>query len=266
MLQSCNWGCYKIPLRGILMVSLFGLLFVTACNGPASSAGKTDTEYADMRLTLLAEIAETARLTRMYTGREEFSARTMAALEKVPRHEFVPEALRGQAYANRPLPIGEGQTISQPYIVALMTDLLELEAPHKVLEVGTGSGYQAAILAELAGEVYSIEIVPPLGERARATLQAQGYRNIQVRIGDGYLGWPEQAPFDAVIVTAAAPEIPPPLLEQLKNGGRLVIPVGEQYQTQHLWLVEKDAQGEITKTDVLPVAFVPLTGDHGEKD
>jgi protein-L-isoaspartate(D-aspartate) O-methyltransferase len=183
----------------------------------------------------------------------------LAALQSVPRHLFVPEDERASAYADRPLPIGSGQTISQPYIVGLMSSLLNLKPGARVLEVGTGSGYQAAVLSRLATEVYSIEILKPLGERARNTLASLGYRNIHLRIGDGYKGWPEAAPFDGIIVTAAPPRIPEPLLQQLKVGGRLVIPVGEGYQD--LLVLTKRADGGFDRSSVLPVRFVPMTGE-----
>jgi protein-L-isoaspartate(D-aspartate) O-methyltransferase len=180
-------------------------------------------------------------------------------MRKVDRHRFVPEEMRHQAYSDRPLPIGEGQTISQPYIVALMTKLLELKGGERVLEVGTGSGYQAAILAELANYVYTIEIIESLGLSAETLLRELGYRNIDVKIGDGYIGWDEFAPFDAIIVTAAPPHIPQPLLDQLKEGGRLVIPVGDYYQ--ELKKVTK-AKGQIESQNVTPVVFVPMTGEY----
>jgi protein-L-isoaspartate(D-aspartate) O-methyltransferase len=164
------------------------------------------------------------------------------------------------AYENRPLPIGHGQTISQPFIVALMTELLDLRADDNVLEVGTGSGYQAAVLAEIAGRVCSIEVIPELAARAATALAAQGYSNIELRTGDGGLGWPERAPFNAIIVTAAAPDVPPALLEQLGPGGRMIIPVGPVHGDQELLLITKDAAGTVTQRNILPVAFVPLTG------
>ena len=182
---------------------------------------------------------------------------TLAAMRKVPRHHFVPDASAGEAYGDFPLPIGHGQTISQPYIVAFMTEALGLRGGEKVLEIGTGSGYQSAVLAEIAGKVYTIEIVPELAEEARERLARLGYRNVEVRSGDGYLGWPEAAPFDAVIVGAAAPRIPEPLKEQLTDGGRLVLPVGEEYQ--ELILVTR--RGSLyDERRVLPVRFVPMTG------
>ncbi len=188
--------------------------------------------------------------------------RVLAAMRKVPRHLFVPVSEREHAYIDSPLPIGEGQTISQPYIVGLMTELLELKPNDKVLEIGTGSGYQAAILAELSKEVYSIEIIESLALRAKDTLNKLGYKNIEIKVGDGYKGWKEKAPFDAIIVTAAPPDIPPPLLEQLKEGGRMVIPLGEYFQ--ELYVITKK-NGEIFKKSIIPVRFVPMTGE-AQKD
>ena len=187
------------------------------------------------------------------------NAAVLAALRKVPRHEFVPASWVERAYADSPLPIGHGQTISQPYIVALMTELAQPSPHAKVLEVGTGSGYQAAVLAETVAEVYSIEIIEALAMSAAERLKRLGYRNVQVKFGDGYLGWPERAPFDAIIVTAGADHVPPPLMEQLKPGGRIVIPVGELTGRQSLLLIEKNVDGTITQRQVAPVAFVPLT-------
>src|SRR4030043_669357 len=184
--------------------------------------------------------------------------RVLSALLKVERHHFVPEEHLNSAYSDQPLPIGKGQTISQPYIVALMTELLELKGGEKVLEVGTGSGYQAAILAELAKEVYTIEIIESLASTAKKRLSELGYQNIRVKAGDGYLGWPEAAPFDAIIITAAPDPIPKPLLDQLREGGRMVIPVGEF--TQELRKIVKRG-GKIEKTDIISVIFVPMTGE-----
>jgi protein-L-isoaspartate(D-aspartate) O-methyltransferase len=181
------------------------------------------------------------------------------AMKKVPRHLFVPEKLKSKAYWDRPLPIGENQTISQPYIVAFMTEQLKLKGKEKVLEIGTGSGYQAAVLAEIVKEVYTIEIVPTLGEQARDRLQKLGYKNVHVKIGDGYRGWPEHAPFDAIIITAAPDHIPQPLINQLKRGGRMILPVGDLYQD--LILVTKDMDGNVWKKSILPVIFVPMTGE-----
>jgi len=184
-------------------------------------------------------------------------ARTLAAMRTVPRHLFVPPALQAEAYADHPLPIGHDQTISQPYIVAFMTEALGLRGGETVLEVGTGSGYQAAVLAEIAARVYTIEIVAPLAEEARERLKRLGYRNVEVRAGDGYAGWPEKAPFDAVMVTAAAPHIPEPLKQQLKDGGRLVIPVGDE--SQELVVLTRTGTAYV-EDRVLPVRFVPMTG------
>lgn len=186
----------------------------------------------------------------------------LTAMQVVPRHTFVPEPWREYAYTDSPLPIGYEQTISQPYIVAFMTEALQVQPSDKILEIGTGSGYQAAVLAELADSVYTIEIVEPLGTRARAVLDSLGYDNVRVKIGDGYQGWPEHAPFDAVIVTASPAEIPKPLQEQLREGGRMIIPMGESAR-QSLVLVEK-VQGRMRRTEVLPVRFVPLVDPEGK--
>lgn len=212
---------------------------------------------------MITDIEQLVRETRRETGREALDARVVAALRKVERHRFVPSGFAAQAYDNRPLAIGSGQTISQPFIVALMTDLLKVGTGDKVLEVGTGSGYQAAVLAEIVREVFSVEIVEPLGREASRALSAAGYRNVHTRIGDGYAGWTEEAPFDAIIVTAAAPYVPQPLMDQLKNGGRMVIPLGEPQGAQSLFLIEKDVRGEITRRKVLDVRFVPLTRRPG---
>ena len=208
---------------------------------------------------MLRDIEREVEFTRHLIGRDALSPRVMDAFREVPRHEFVPEGMRDLAYLNGPLPIGEGQTISQPYIVALMTDLLVPQPEDVVLEVGTGSGYQAAILSRLVSQVYSIEIIDSLAAAAGERLRRLGYTNVEVRAGDGYLGWPEHAPFDSIIVTAAVPEIPAPLVEQLRPGGRLVTPVGQPFGAQELILLEKTADGQIHETDVLGVAFVPLT-------
>ena len=214
---------------------------------------------------MVEEIAAMARETGTETGRPRFGDAVMAAMRKVPRHRFVPFLQEIFAYDNRPLPIGESQTISQPYIVALMTDFLDLKSGDTVLEVGTGSGYQAAVLAELAAKVYTIEIVEPLGKRATRLLRELGYRNVEVRIGDGYNGWPEAAPFDSIIVTAAPGEIPKPLVDQLKPGGRMVIPVGGTHDAQQLLLVEKQPDGTTATKRTLPVRFVPFTRERGGK-
>ena len=190
--------------------------------------------------------------------------RVLAVMGKVPRHEFMPEALRAQAYGDHAMPIGEGQTISQPYIVALMSELLELKGDERVLEIGTGSGYQAAVLAELCQKVFTIERVKTLADRARATLDRLGYKNVVMKVYDGTYGWKEMSPFDAIIVTAAAPDVPDTLVDQLKDGGRLVIPVGERY-SQVLMKVIKSPSGVVTKTSI-PCVFVPLIGAKGWKE
>ena len=208
---------------------------------------------------LLRQIEAEAAEVGWWYGRQSLDPCVLDAIASVPREAFVPADEEPRAYANIPLPIGYGQTISQPFIVALMTDLLRPGADDIILEVGTGSGYQAAVLGELVRQVYSIEVVEALAEQARARLAHLGCTNIEVRHGDGYEGWPEHAPFDGIIVTAAAPFVPPPLIEQLKTGGRMVIPVDEGVEGQYLMLLEKDASGEVTSSNVLPVAFVPLT-------
>ena len=239
--------------RGMAGAGLMLLAF-----GPADMSVADEFRAAE-RQQMVEEIETVARIAAE-TGRPVLDARVLAAMRKVPRHEFVPGDQKRAAYRNRPLPIGEGQTISQPYIVALMTDLLELPPGAKVLEIGTGCGYQAAVLAEIADEVHSIEIVASLGRRAAATLARLGHANVKTRIGDGYLGWPEAAPFDAIIVTAAPDHIPAALLEQLKPGGRMVIPVGTL--SQELMVVRKAADGSTLNETIVPVRFVPLTRER----
>jgi len=213
-------------------------------------------DFASERRRMAEDIAALARETRAEVGKPAFDERVMAVMARVPRHEFVPASQVPLAYRNRPLPIGHGQTISQPYIVALMTDLARVEPDHKVLEVGTGSGYQAAVLSALAGEVYTIELEPVLAARAKRDLERLGCTNVHTRTGDGYGGWPEAAPFDAILVTAAPEHVPPPLLEQLRIGGRLVIPVGGSGD-QELWLYTKSERG-VERRHLMPVRFVPL--------
>ncbi len=212
---------------------------------------------------LIARIEDEARFTARWTGRTHFAPPVLAAIRKVRREAFVSPADEDRAWVNAPLPIGHGQTISQPFIVALMTDLLDLKRTDRVLEVGTGSGYQAAVLAELADSVASVEVIPELADRARVVLHSQGYDRIALHTGDGGQGWSERAPFDAIIVTAAAPSVPPALLRQLAPGGRMVIPVGPQDGEQDLRLITKAADGSISDRRVLSVAFVPLTGQSG---
>lgn len=224
-------------------------------------------DMSDRRDRMIAEIEQLARETARETGRAVFDGRVMTAMRRVERARFVSPAQASQAYDNRPLSIGQGQTISQPYIVALMTDLLNVKPGDRVLEVGTGSGYQAAVLGEIAAEVFSIEIVEALARTASAALAAAGYRNVRTRTGDGYAGWSEVAPFDGILVTAAAPRVPQPLVDQLKNGGRMVIPLGRPQDVQALTVIEKDERGAVSQRKVLDVRFVPLTGSvqsHGQ--
>lgn len=209
---------------------------------------------------MLASIESECRYTYGYTGIQAFKSEVMAAIAKVPREEFVPESFRAWAYENKPLPIGEEQTISQPYIVALMTDLLCPGKSDVILEVGTGSGYQAAILSQLVTKVYSLEIVPSLAVKAAQTLKKLGCQNVEIGQGDGSGGWQEYSPYDGIIVTAAATHIPVALKEQLRPGGRLVIPIGGPDMPQYLWLIKKDKQGTFSSQNILPVAFVPFTG------
>lgn len=213
---------------------------------------------------LLQQIDDEYRVTATFTGRAKMSAAVRDALARVPRHRFVEPGDECVAYLNQPLAIGHGQTISQPYIVALMTDLLELQGIERVLEIGTGSGYQTAVLAGLAAEVFSIEIVPELAATAAARLRDLGYHNVHVRLGDGNTGWPEHAPYDAIIVTAAG-RVPSALLEQLKQGGRMVIPIAHGDGNQVLSIAKKTSQGTQYR-EVLPVRFVPLTGKQGAVD
>jgi protein-L-isoaspartate(D-aspartate) O-methyltransferase len=224
-----------------------------------AAAMAAEDRYAAARKRLLAEIERDMRATAGSTGRSALSPRVAQAMAKVPRERFVPPELADRAYENRPLPIGHEQTISQPFIVALMTELVDPQPTDRVLEIGTGSGYQAAVLAELVARVYTIEIVRPLGERAAEVLRQLGYRNVETRIGDGYAGWPEAAPFDAIVVTAAPDHVPQPLIDQLAPGGRLIAPIGSRYGIQQLQLLRKDAQGRIATRSVLEVRFVPLT-------
>lgn len=214
--------------------------------------------FAEDRRRLIEDIARHAAETQLWTGRERLSERTLAALERVPRHLFVPPGDADLAYIDRPLPIGHGQTISQPFIVAVMTDLLAVEPHHRVLEVGSGCGYQSAVLAELAGRVFAVERIGDLARAATRRLADLGYTNVEVREGDGYLGWPERAPFDRILVAAAPPEIPPALIDQLRPGGRLVLPVGEIAGAQTLVLGIKQADGRFERQRLLPVSFVPL--------
>jgi protein-L-isoaspartate(D-aspartate) O-methyltransferase len=235
------------PMMTLLTLSAAILLSAARC----SSQGEET--YDEPRRRMVEE---------QLRARDIEDPRVLAAMGRVPRHLFVPAALRFRAYADHPLPIGNGQTISQPYIVALMTQLAEVEPDDVVLEIGTGSGYQAAVLSEIVREVATIEIVPELADTARTRLAELGYRNVTVRTGDGYLGWKEKAPFDAILVTAAAPEVPPPLVEQLAPGAILVIPVGPQSQVQRLLRIQKAADGTTVTREILPVVFVPLVRER----
>jgi protein-L-isoaspartate(D-aspartate) O-methyltransferase len=237
-----------------LRLALFGagLLSVAACAD----------EFAVQRQAMIDEIRREAGWVSEELGKSGLEPRVLDAMNRVGRHEFVPENQRSHAYANRPLPIGYGQTISQPFVVAFMTDLLRAKPGDRVLEIGTGSGYQAAVLAQLGAQVYTIEIIPELASTAAERLKRLNYAKIEVKSGDGYFGWPEHAPFDGILVTAAVTQIPPPLVQQLKPGGRMVIPVGGAFLPQYLVLVEKKPDGKVTTRQLLPVQFVPLTGGH----
>lgn len=237
-----------------LLVCISAILLVALPDGSRAAD-----EFAGPRTEMVQLIKQIGWGSDTAVGRKEVDPRVLAVMGDVPRHQFVPEDLRRSAYANRPLPIGFGQTISQPLVVALMTDLLLLESDQAVLEVGTGSGYHAAVLAGLVDRVHTIEIIPELAETAAERLARLEFENVEVRTGDGYYGWAAAAPFDRILVTAAATHVPPPLIEQLKPGGRMVIPVGGAFTLQHLVLVEKDAEGGIRSRQLLPVRFVPLT-------
>jgi protein-L-isoaspartate(D-aspartate) O-methyltransferase len=242
------------------------LLFLAAVASAAVTSCQTEDQEVEQSKS--SRIPDSLAAERALMVDEQIARRgvkdpfVLAAMREVPRHEFVPESYRKYAYADEPLPIGEGQTISQPYIVAVMTDTLGLTKDSRVLEIGTGSGYQAAVLGEIAGEVYTIEIVEPLCKEAAATLARLGYANVHVRCGDGYRGWPEAAPFDAIIVTAAPDHVPQPLVDQLKPLGRMCIPVGDMYQ--ELMLITKTEHG-VTQQEMLPVRFVPMTGEAESK-
>lgn len=225
-------------------------------------SAQAEDAYRIMREDMIRLIEDDVRSASLYLKKTALDPRVLEAMQKVQRHEFVPPNLVDMAYENRPLPIGHGQTISQPYIVAMMTDLLDMKPGQRVLEIGTGSGYQAAVLAELANNVFTIEIIQPLAQQAKQRLRRLGYDNIELRIGDGYYGWIEHAPFDAIIVTAASSHIPPPLVKQLRVGGKMMIPVGSRFSIQELILVTKKSDSEIIVRQILPVRFVPLTGEH----
>jgi protein-L-isoaspartate(D-aspartate) O-methyltransferase len=246
--------CFRVLLFKCFALGVAGLLL----------AQKDNDTYSKQREEMVRTQISTLRWSGSQAVRD---SRVLDSMSKTPRHRFVPAELVAYAYEDRPLPIGYGQTISQPYIVAKMTELLEPKGEHRVLEIGTGSGYQAAVLSPLVAQVYSIEIIEPLGTAARRRLETLGYKNIEVRVGDGYFGWPEKGPFDSIIVTAAANHIPPPLVEQLKPGGRMVIPLGNPFQTQMLMLVTKGSKGppDLQVRSLMPVAFVPLVGEPKAK-
>ena len=251
-----------LPLRHSATFPL--IIRVYLCASVASSvlllAQGDDAKFRPLREEMVRTQIAAARWGAASAVRD---ARVLQAMRDVPRHEFVPLEMVPHAYEDRPLPIGHGQTISQPYVVAKMTELAQPKKTDRALEIGTGSGYQAAVLAKLVAEVYTIEIVEPLGLEAKERLRALGYRNVEVRIGDGYQGWPGKAPFDVILVTAAPPQIPPKLIEQLKPGGRMVVPVGGAFQGQSLLLITKNEKGEVRKQEVMPVRFVPMV--PGEK-
>jgi protein-L-isoaspartate(D-aspartate) O-methyltransferase len=250
-------GAAACPIPGARCVGRRTALAALAPLAAGRGAGAADLQ-AGRREVMVLTVEEHARRAEGALGRPSIDPRVLEAMRRVPRHAFVPPELAANAYEDRPLPIGHGQTISQPFIVALMTDMLRTAPGQAVLEVGTGSGYQAAVLSELAKEVFTIEIVEPLGKQARETLEGEGYRNVHVRIGDGYKGWPEQALFDAIIVTAAPPHVPEPLLRQVKIGGRIVLPVGEVLQDLQVLTRRRDG---FDRQTVLPVRFVPMTGE-----
>jgi protein-L-isoaspartate(D-aspartate) O-methyltransferase len=250
-------GCQQ-PAPGSPEPSIPQTVILRASAGPTSSP----VEIRPTAKTDPYERSRQAMVSLQIEARDISDSAVLAAMRKVPRHEYVPSEDRDYAYEDHPLPIGHEQTISQPFIVAYMTALLRLKPGDRVLEIGTGSGYQAAVLAEIAGEVVSIEIVDALARSAAERLDRLGYRNITVISGDGYFGWQERAPYDAIIVTAAPDEVPPRLVEQLRRGGRMAIPVGPSRWGQSLQLIEKLDDGSIKTSDMLPVAFVPLTGEH----
>lgn len=251
-MNNATTKCSRAALvEAVWILALFAL-------GPIACAESPD--YTADREALTREIEQQVAATRSALGFNRLAPTVVAAMRAVPRHEFVPAPLRGEAYADHPLPIGAGQTISQPFIVAVMSHLLEVGPGDKVYELGTGSGYQAAVLGQMGVEVYTVEIVPELAERAQKVLRRLGYENVRVRAGDGYQGWPEAAPFDRILVTAAADHVPQPLIDQLAPKGRLVMPVGEAGRTQQLVVMEKTETGTLERSDILPVRFVPVTG------
>lgn len=250
--KGCDYHHGRLPFFLIMPLLFAGLLQVACSQGDRRRAER---DWDTMREEMVKNQIEGI-------GRDIRDKKVLAAMRSVPRHEFVPESQREEAYADTALPIGHGQTISQPYIVAFMTEKLQAGPEDRVLEIGTGSGYQAAILAKIVKEVYTIEIVEPLGKQAAADLKRLGFTNVKTRIGDGYAGWPDAAPFDSVIVTCAPDKIPKPLVDQLKEGGRMIIPVGPERGRQNLYLMQK-TDGKVTPVAILPVRFVPMTGEAG---
>lgn len=240
----------------------FSLLVFCLLNAGLVLASSMEDRYMQKRQHMVRLIEQDVHQTSQYLDTEALDPKVLQAISTVPRHEFVHPDTIEDAYQNNPLPIGYGQTISQPYIVAIMTDLLKLSDHDIVLEIGTGSGYQAAVLSELVQQIYSIEIIAPLAKQAKLRFKELGYNNISTKIGDGYYGWQEHAPFDAIIVTAAASHIPHALIEQLKPGGKMIIPVGSNFMTQQLLLISKTPDGKLQTQQILPVRFVPLTGEH----
>ena len=250
----------NLPTIHLTLTAVFISVLVLVT--PAQGETFSEQAFTKARLSMVETIAEEVRLTELYLNKDALDPPVLKVLRKVPRHHFVPQDLWSHAYENRPLPIGFNQTISQPYIVAIMTDLIKIKPTDRVLEIGTGSGYQAAILAELAKEVYSIEIIPALGQQAKARLASLNYNNVEVRIADGYYGWEEKTAFDAIIVTAVASHVPPPLIKQLKPNGHLIMPLGSRFMTQQLVVITKSNDGNLSTRQILPVRFVPLTGGH----
>jgi protein-L-isoaspartate(D-aspartate) O-methyltransferase len=248
--------------RRSIQVTVRSLALAGLVLGSTACAREPDMNIERERL--VDRIEAEVRMTASALGFERLDPTVADAMRQVPRHLFVPSTQRAFAYLNHPLPIGKGQTISQPYIVAIMSQLLVVGAGDRVFELGTGSGYQAAVLAQMGVEVYSVEIVPELAERAREQLAAAGYPQVQVRAGDGWLGWPEAAPFDAIILTAAAERLPDQLISQLKPGGRLLMPIGGVDEIQQLVWFEKDDSGQLHRRDLLPVRFVPVTGPSSD--
>jgi len=253
------YNLIKVYLVGYLTL-LFSLSITNIQAAPKQSS--IQEPFRLQRQQLIDTIKETVRETSFYLDKEELNPKVLEALNTVPRHLFVTPDSLSNAYKNRPLPIGYGQTISQPYIVAIMSDLIKPKATHKVLEIGTGSGYQAAILAQLVEKVYSIEIIEPLAKQAAKRFKDLHYTNIYSKVADGYYGWSEHAPYDAIVVTAAASHVPNPLIKQLKPGGHMIIPVGSRFLVQQLLLISKTETGQVLSKQILPVRFVPLTGKH----